>query len=337
MRTVPVPGTDIETSPLGLGCASLGSRISPEHGRRMLDAAFEQGVTWFDVAPSYGAGRAETILADFLASRRDRVFVCSKVGLAPPRHDRLIRRIYDLGRPVVGLLSGLRRRFRAVSATRNTRIPLTPELIESSITGSLARLGTDRLDVYALHDPDPADLGRDEILAALERVRTRGLARLIGVAGSRAAAEAAAAAPIFSVFQLADDPVLRPLPDLRRRIARPAGFVTHSVLGVAGAADRLARRLAEDPALRSRLADAGWTGPAEDVAARLLMRGAFAANPDGVVLASMFSPRHLAAGVEAAAPPPDPAVLRLLDEIHAPIGTGRPPSARDATEDRGRS
>lgn len=316
MRTVLIPGTDIVTSPLGLGCASLGSRISPKQGRRMLDAAFEHGVTWFDVAPSYGAGRAESILAGFLAAHRDRVFVCSKVGLAPPRHDRLIRRIYDFGRPIVGLLQGLRRRFRAVSATRNTRIPLTPDLIETSIAGSLARLGTDRLDVYALHDPDPADLRRDEILAALEKVRARGLARHIGVAGSLVAAEAAAETPLFDVFQLADDPAIRPLPALRHRLDRPAGFVTHSVLGIAGARDRLIRRLADDAPARARLAAAGWSGPPEAVAARLLLRRAFASNRDGVVLASMFSLPHLAENAAIADLPPDPAVLRLLDELH---------------------
>ncbi len=281
----------------------------------MLDAAFDHGVTWFDVAPSYGAGRAEAILAPFLAAHRNRVLVCSKVGLAPPRHNRLIRHIYDFGRPVAGLLQGLRRRFRAVSGTRNVRIPLTPELIETSIVGSLARLGTDHLDVYALHDPDPADLGRDEVIAALERVRARGLARHIGVAGSLEAATRAAAVPVFTVFQLADDPAIRPLPALRHLLDRPAGFVTHSVLGVAGARDRLVRRLTDDPRAWSTLAAAGWSGAPDDVAVRLLMRRAFESNADGVVLVSMFSPHHLAANVEIADRPPDSTVLRLLDEL----------------------
>jgi aryl-alcohol dehydrogenase-like predicted oxidoreductase len=316
VRTVSIPGTDIVTSCIGMGCASLGSRISPSQGRRMLEAAHRRGVTWFDVAPSYGAGRAETILAPFLAAHRDEVFVCSKVGLAPPARNGLMRLVYDLGRPVIGVARGLRRRFRSLAATRNQRIPLTPELIETSITASLARLGIERLDVYALHDPDPADLGRDEILRALERVRARGQTRHLSVAGTLEAVTRAAGEPLFSFYQLADDPMIRPLPELRRRIGRPVGLITHSVLGVGGAADRLVARLRADPRLVAELGAAGYAGPPDSVAARLLMRRAFASNPDGVVLASMFSDDHLAADVEAAALPIDPLVLGLVERAH---------------------
>lgn len=318
-----MPGTDIETSVLGMGTASLGSRIPAASGRRRLEDAYERGITWYDTAPVYGAGEAEAILAPFLAAHRDSVFVCSKVGLAPPRHNSAMRLAYALGRPVIGAASGLRRRFRALKATRNVRLPLTAERIETSIVLSLARLCVDHLDVYALHDPDPVDLGRDEILRALEKVRTRGLTRHIAVAGTFEAARRAAALPLFSLFQLADDPAERTLARLRPFLDRPAAFVTHSVLGVDGARARLTARMESDPALRARLALHGYDGPPERVATDLLMRRAFAANPDGVVLASMFSRTHLADNAGRAALSPDSEAARLVEAVFAPAPLSR--------------
>lgn len=315
VRTIVIPGTDIETSPIGLGCASLGSRVSAAQGRRMLEAALEGGVTWYDVAPSYGAGRAEDILAPFVAAHRDSLFLCSKVGLAPPRHNGLMRLAYDLGRPLVSVARGLSRRFRSIKATRNRRVALSGDFIEASLASSLRRLGTDRLDVFALHDPDPADLDRDDVLRALERVLARGDARHISMAGSLDAALTAAALPLFTFFQLADDPDGRQLPALRQALDRPAGFVTHSVFGVGGARDRMIRKLKSAPTLAAEAAAAGYGGSPETVATALLMRRAFVVNPDGVVLSSMFSGNHLADNLRLAAEPPDAAAARLAERI----------------------
>ena len=315
MRMVAIPGTDIRTSPIGMGCASLGSRISPAHGRRMLEAAFEAGVTWYDVAPSYGAGRAEEILAPFIAAHRQNLFLCSKAGLVPPKNNGLMRLAYDVGRPVVAVARGLSRRFRSIKATRNRRVTLTGDFIETSIASSLKRLRTDHLDVFALHDPDPADLGRDDVLRALERIVERGHARHVSMAGSLDAALSAAALPIFTFFQIADDPDGRQLPALRAALDRPAGVVIHSALGVGGARDRMISRLKKYPALAAEAAAAGYGGPPAEVAAKLLMRRAFAVNPDGVVLSSMFSGGHLADNVKLAAEPPEQAAAQLAERI----------------------
>ena len=83
MRRVTLGTTGIETSCLGFGCASLGSRVGEAPGLRALEAAFDAGVTWLDLAPLYGGGRAEEIAGRFLKGRRDAVQICSKVGLAP--------------------------------------------------------------------------------------------------------------------------------------------------------------------------------------------------------------------------------------------------------------
>ena len=73
MRRVTLAGTGLESSCLGFGCASLGSRVAAAEGARALAAAFEQGVDWLDLAPAYGRGAAETIAADFIRGRRDRL------------------------------------------------------------------------------------------------------------------------------------------------------------------------------------------------------------------------------------------------------------------------
>src|SRR5260221_4138096 len=84
MRTIHVPSLDRAVSSLGFGCASLGSRVSPGRGRTALEQAFDAGVTWYDVAPSYGAGHAETILGEFAAGRRAVLAIATKVGILPP-------------------------------------------------------------------------------------------------------------------------------------------------------------------------------------------------------------------------------------------------------------
>lgn len=317
MRIVHIPGTEIRTACIGMGCASLGSRISRKQGLSALAAAHERGVTWYDIAPVYGAGEAETIFAAFLKGRRDRLFLCSKVGLAPPERNGLVRLAYAAGRPLIGFAKGFRRHFRSLPATRNRRAPLTAEGITASLDASLARLGTDYLDVFALHDPDPAVLARDEILTALDKARASGKARFLSVAGSLEAAErAATTGTLFSFFQLADDPSLKPLPRLKAMLGRPAGFITHSVLGVGGAKDRLIARLRADAALLSSLTAAGYGADAESAAVRLLMRRAFASNPDGVVLTSMFTGHHLDNNTALADLPLDPAAPALLDRAY---------------------
>ena len=315
MRTIVIPGTDIRTSPIGLGCASLGSRISPTLGRRMLEAAFEGGVTWYDVAPSYGAGRAEEILAPFVAAHRDDLYLCSKAGLVPPKNNGLMRLAYDLGRPLVSVARGLSRRFRSIKATRNRRVALSGEFLEASIASSLKRLRTDHLDVFALHDPDPADLDRDDVIRALERILARGDARHISMAGSLDAALSAAALPVFTFFQIADDPDGRQLPALNEALDRPAGRIIHSVFGVGGARDRMISRLRKHPALAAEAVAAGYGEQPEEIATTLLMRRAFAVNPEGVVLSSMFSAGHLAHNLRLASEPPDPAAPQLAERI----------------------
>jgi aryl-alcohol dehydrogenase-like predicted oxidoreductase len=305
MRRVTLGRTGIETSALGFGASSLGSRAGAEAGGRALAAALDAGVTWIDLAPVYGAGRAEEIAGGVIRGRRDEVQICTKVGLrlAGGMGGGLRAAVMPLARRAMGRLGPLQGALRRAAPRANAKLPLTGALVRGSIDDSLRRLGADRIEVYALHGPSPAEIRDEGVLRALEDVLAAGKARAVAVAGDAAAAAAALArgAP-FGVVQL---PTPAPggadavLPQAR---AAGIGAVTHSIMGETLAA--LARRAAADAGFRARACAAAGLEDPEAALAQLLMGRAFACNPEGVVLVSMLSPRSLARNLAAAAAPP---------------------------------
>ena len=310
-RRRPSPGP----SRLGLGCASLGSRIGARAGLRALSAAHEAGVTWFDVAPAYGLGNAELLLGEFLKGRRRSVSVTTKVGIAPPERLRLMKYAYAVGRPAMSVASGLRGAFRKIRATRNRHLPLDANLVEASIVQSLRRLRTDRVDVYALHDPSPEDVARDDVLRALERVLERGQARRIAIAGGAEACRAALRAPgIYGLLQMSVEHFASGGAEFAA-CGKPV--VVHSVFGVDGMRDVLLSTLARRPERARILAERGYRGDRERAVADLLLERALALNGDGIVLTSMFAPGHLEANVAVASRPASPQAIGLLGEIMA--------------------
>ncbi|PJI93240.1 aldo/keto reductase [Luteimicrobium subarcticum] len=143
-------------SAIGLGCNNLGRSntvtATREGVQALIDAALDAGVTFFDVADNYGArpGLAEEALGRALGSRRDDVVVATKFGMS------------------VGDLNG--RDFDARGSRR---------YVVRAVEGSLRRLGTDRIDLYQLHTPDPLT-PIDETLAALDDLVRAGKVRYVG-------------------------------------------------------------------------------------------------------------------------------------------------------------
>ncbi|SHF86380.1 Predicted oxidoreductase [Loktanella atrilutea] len=314
MREVTLAGLGATTSCLGFGCASLGSRVSEALSVRALARAHAHGVRWFDVAPAYGAGAAEPILGAFLQGRRADVQICTKVGLLPPAQSAPVHLVRSLLRPAVALARPLRAAIRWSGTTANLRVPLTPDLLRNSLDRSLNRLRTDYVDVYALHNADPDDLKRDDILRTFEDLLASGKVRTVGVAADAAAARAALACGTpFGLVQFAQPQGADDLAAVVR--AAGVGCVTHTVFGVAGQLARLTARLKANDALQARLVDAGYGGTPEEAAAALLMARALACNPAGVVLASMASERSLLRNLAFANSPPDPAAIALCNAI----------------------
>jgi aryl-alcohol dehydrogenase-like predicted oxidoreductase len=139
----------IEVSTLALGTMMFGRWGNPDESecRQMVDIALDAGVTLFDTADIYDFGTSEEILGRALAGRRDGVVLATKVGNAMS-DDPLER--------------GLSRRW-----------------ITQSCEASLRRLGTDHIDLYQMHRPDP-DTPIDETLKAFDDLVRAGKVRSIG-------------------------------------------------------------------------------------------------------------------------------------------------------------
>lgn len=298
MRTVECPGIGA-VSALGFGCASLGSRISEKAGRAAIDAALKAGITWFDVAPSYGDGKAEQILGQALKGTN--AHIVTKAGLVAGRRNPVKAAIGAAARPIVAAIPALRPLVKKLRPDNARRLPLDAETLRISLLQSLERLGRTELAVFALHEPSLDDVRNDAVIRALSDLRAEGLAARIAIAGSPEVFAAARAAGLpADTLQTAHSPFDKGLASA----PADAFTISHSVFGVAGALDKL-KRVPPD-----RLAAAGFAD-----AASALLTYAFAANPNGVVLASSYAPGHLAKNAEAASVTPDPSAISRLEVL----------------------
>ncbi|MEO8296546.1 MAG: aldo/keto reductase [Burkholderiales bacterium] len=150
MQTKTLGRTGIQVSPLCLGTMMFGAFGNPDHDDcvRVIHAALDAGINFIDTADVYSQGESEQIIGKALAgSRRDNVVLATKahfpMGSDPNRR-------------------GNSRRW-----------------IRQAVEGSLRRLGTDRIDLYQLHRPDPScDI--DESLGALSDLVREGKVLAIG-------------------------------------------------------------------------------------------------------------------------------------------------------------
>jgi len=135
----------LEVSAVGLGCNNFGWRIDAAATARVVDAALDSGINFFDTADIYGGGNSEEYLGRALGSRRHRVVLATKFGM---RFD-------------------------------DRRQGARPAYIRQAIEDSLRRLGTDHVDLYQIHTPDPATPIEDT-LEALDGLVRAGKVREIG-------------------------------------------------------------------------------------------------------------------------------------------------------------
>ena len=137
-----------EVTVIGLGCNNFGRRVDLEGTRAVVDAALEQGITFFDTADIYGSphGRSEEFLGEVLTGRRDQVVLATKFGM-------------DMG-------DG--------RGPRGSR-----DYILHAIEASLGRLRTDVIDYYWYHEPDGVT-PIAETLETLDGLVRAGAVRAIG-------------------------------------------------------------------------------------------------------------------------------------------------------------
>ncbi len=312
MREVRVPRLGRDVPAIGFGCASLGSRISGADGRRAIDHAIDLGLRWFDVAPPYGDGHAETLLGQTLRGRREKVIICTKFGIAPPRVSLPARLIRPAARQIVATFPAMRQIAAKARAT-GTRAPIDPTSIEASVTRSLRLLCTDYIDVLAVHEPTLGDAANAEIFDVLRRLVERGLVRTVSVAGDPESILAAACTQQIDIVQFPDTPLTNAAATLRARLATPPPmFVTHGVFG-SGIAQAIARMNGPQRDRITTLAERHGIDLANSPH-DLLLHFAFSNNPEGVVIISMFDTKHIERNIAFAGVPALPGFAAALRE-----------------------
>ena len=144
----------LDVSVVGLGCNNFGL-LDIESSRKVVDRALELGVTLFDTADIYGnRGGSEEQLGQILAPRRKDIVLATKFGMAMDDE------------------AGKARGARAY--------------IVGAVEASLKRLGTDWIDLYQYHTPDP-NTPLEETLRALDDLVKQGKVRAIGCSNLPAA------------------------------------------------------------------------------------------------------------------------------------------------------
>ncbi|MEV6976078.1 aldo/keto reductase [Kitasatospora sp. NPDC093806] len=149
---------------LGFGTAPLGNmfRAIPDaEATATVEAAWQQGVRYYDTAPFYGAGLAEERLGEVLSTKpRDEYVLSTKVG-------RVILDEHETDIPDFGEKGGLFEHGNPNKVVHDW----TADATERSIEDSLKRLRTDRLDIVWVHDI-AQDFHGDQWLAKFEEART---------------------------------------------------------------------------------------------------------------------------------------------------------------------
>jgi aryl-alcohol dehydrogenase-like predicted oxidoreductase len=141
----------LTVSTVGLGCNNFGARMADEDVPAVVNSAIEAGITLFDTADVYGnVGGSEVLLGEALGSRRGEVIIATKFG------------------------SDMRGANGPDWGARGSR-----RYIRIAVENSLRRLGTDWIDLYQLHEPDP-NTPIEETLAALTEIVAEGKVRYIG-------------------------------------------------------------------------------------------------------------------------------------------------------------
>jgi len=138
----------LQVSVVGLGCNTFGAKVDVPGAKLIVQRALDLGITFFDTADSYGGmGGSETCLGAALGERRKDIVLATKFANAMDK---------------AGTLRGGSRRY-----------------VMRAVEASLKRLGTDWIDLYQMHFPDPST-PIEETLRALDDLVRQGKVRYIG-------------------------------------------------------------------------------------------------------------------------------------------------------------
>jgi aryl-alcohol dehydrogenase-like predicted oxidoreductase len=195
----------LEVSALGLGCMGLSFGYGPAtettEATKLLHAAVERGVTFFDTAEAYGPFKNEELLGKALAPYRDQLVIATKFG-------------FTGGNATAGLDS-------------------RPERIREVAEASLKRLRTDHIDLFYQHRVDP-NVPIEDVAGAVKDLITEGKVKHFGMseAGAQSIRKAHAVQPLAALQSEYSlwwrEPELEIIPTLEEL---GIGFVPFSPLG----------------------------------------------------------------------------------------------------------
>ena len=173
MRQIPLGRTGVSVSEMVFGGAPIGGLYAPvseDQAAAALAAAWTAGIRAFDTAPHYGVGLSEQRIGMFLAGRNE-FALSTKVG----------RRLVPAAGDVEGVdgFYGTPKLARVRDYSRDG--------VLATLEDSMRRLGTDRVDIALIHDPDDhAEEALDGAYAALDGLRAEGTIRAVGVGMNQA-------------------------------------------------------------------------------------------------------------------------------------------------------
>ncbi|WP_321855634.1 aldo/keto reductase [Paraburkholderia tropica] len=195
----------LEVSAIGLGCMGLSYGYGPATDKadaiKLIRAAFERGVTFFDTAEAYAQGANEALLGEALAPFRDEVVIATKFG-------------FEGGDVQKGVNS-------------------KPDNIRAVTDAALKRLRTDRIDLLYQHRVDP-DVPMEDVAGAVKELIAQGKVKHFGMseAGAQSIRRAHAVQPVaalqseYSLWWREPEQEILPLLD-----ELGIGFVPFSPLG----------------------------------------------------------------------------------------------------------
>lgn len=172
MKKRQLGNSGLEVSALGLGCMGLSFGYGPatekQRAIKLIRAAYERGVTFFDTAEAYGPFTNEELLGEALAPFRNDVVIATKFG-------------FKDGKPPLGADS-------------------RPERIREVAEAALTRLRTDRIDLFYQHRVDP-NVPMEEVAGTVKDLISEGKVKHFGLseAGAGSIRKAHAVQPVAAL------------------------------------------------------------------------------------------------------------------------------------------
>ncbi len=166
--------SNLEVSALGLGCMGLSYGYGPatdkDEAIKLIRAAFERGVTFFDTAEAYGPFTNEEVVGEAVAPFRDHVVIATKFG------------------------------FRFGEGCKQVGTDSRPEHVKEVADASLKRLKTDRIDLFYQHRVDP-NVPIEEVAGAVRDLIQQGKVKHFGLseAGMQTLRRAHAVQPVAAL------------------------------------------------------------------------------------------------------------------------------------------